>query len=194
VLFRKGAPEVVLARCGGVVINGEAEPLTPELKQLFVSAQETMAGVGLRVLALAHRQVAENCGRDQLEEDSVLDGLVGFEDPPRPEVSAAMQKCQEAGIKVIMVTGDHPQTAMAIAREIGLVKSGNPVVVIGEQLNRLSNTQLQLVLGGPEFIFARVAADHKMRIAITMLALEEFRKLLVRRHSCRAQRSRVCAR
>jgi sodium/potassium-transporting ATPase subunit alpha len=137
VLFTKGAPEVMLARCGGVVIKGEAKPLTPELKQLFVSAQETMAGVGLRVHALAHRHVPENCGRDQLEEDLVLDGLVGFEDPPRPEVPEAIQKCQEAGIKVIMITGDHPQTAVAIAREIGLVKSGNPVVITGEQLDRL---------------------------------------------------------
>jgi sodium/potassium-transporting ATPase subunit alpha len=122
-----------------------------------------MAGEGLRVLALAHRHVPENCGRDQLEADLVLDGLVGFENPPRPEVSA-IQKCQEAGIKVIMVTGDHPQTAVAIAREIGLVKSGDPVVITGDQLNRLSNTQLQLALGRPEVLFARVAADQKMRI------------------------------
>jgi len=164
VLYTKGAPEAVLARCSGAVIKGETTPLGPELKQLFVVAQETMAGEGLRVLALAHRHVPENCGRDQLEADLVLDGLVGFEDPPRPEVSTAIQKCQEAGIKVIMVTGDHPRTAVAIAREIGLVKSGNPVVITGEQLNRLSDTQLQLALGGPEIVFGRVAADQKMRI------------------------------
>src|SRR6516165_10126933 len=132
----KGAPEVVLARCSGVIIEGEVKSLTSELQRLFVGAQEQMAGNGLRVLALAHRHVLPGCSRDRLEEDLVLDGLVGFEDPPRPESASAIRKCQEAGIKVIMVTGDHPQTALAIAREVGLVKSGTPVVLTGEQLRR----------------------------------------------------------
>jgi soluble P-type ATPase len=91
-------------------------------------------------------------------------GLAGLEDPPRPEVPEAFRKCQEAGIKVIMVTGDHPRTATAIAREIGLVKSDNPTVITGEQLKRFSLIQLQLALDAQEIIFARVVADQKMRI------------------------------
>jgi len=75
-----------------------------------------------------------------------------------------VQKCKDAGIKVIMVTGDHPHTARAIAREIGLVQSNSPVIITGDQLRRLSNTQLQLALDAPEIIFARVTADQKMRI------------------------------
>ncbi|MEA3187573.1 MAG: sodium/potassium-transporting ATPase subunit alpha [Chthoniobacter sp.] len=91
-------------------------------------------------------------------------GLVGLEDPPRPEVADALQKCRDAGIKVIMVTGDHPQTGTAIAREIGLVRSATPVVITGEQLGHLSDIQLQLALDAPEIIFARVLAEQKMRI------------------------------
>ena len=94
----------------------------------------------------------------------MFDGLVGLEDPPRPEVPAAIRQCEKAGIKVIMVTGDHPHTAQAIAREVGLVKSTPPVVVTGEQLSRLSDIQLQLALDAPKIIFARVEADQKMRI------------------------------
>ena len=93
-----------------------------------------------------------------------LAGLIGLEDPPRPEVAAALQKCRDAGIKVIMVTGDHPHTATAIAREIGLVRSAAPVVITGDQLGHLSDIQLQLALDAPEIVFARVLAEQKMRI------------------------------
>jgi sodium/potassium-transporting ATPase subunit alpha len=94
----------------------------------------------------------------------VFQGLVGLEDPPRREVPDAIRKCNEAGIKVIMVTGDHPRTATAIAREIGLVRSQDPVVIGGEELRLYSLIQLQLALDAPEIIFARIAADQKMQI------------------------------
>ena len=91
-------------------------------------------------------------------------GLVGLEDPPRPEVPKAIQKCRAAGIKVIMVTGDHPHTALAIGRQIGQIQTDNPVIITGEQLRKLSETQLRLALNAPDIIFARVGADQKMRI------------------------------
>ncbi|HEX9179965.1 MAG TPA: HAD-IC family P-type ATPase, partial [Burkholderiales bacterium] len=88
----------------------------------------------------------------------------GMEDPPRPEVPDAIRRCRAAGIKVIMVTGDHPHTARAIAREIGLVQSPNPVVITGDELRRMVGSELQLALDAPEILFARVAADQKMLI------------------------------
>jgi len=98
------------------------------------------------------------------ESELILAGLAGIEDPPRPEVPDAIRRCGEAGIKVIMITGDHPHTARAIAREIGLVRSAAPVVVTGADLRRMSESQLQLALDAPEILFARVTADQKMRV------------------------------
>jgi magnesium-transporting ATPase (P-type) len=94
----------------------------------------------------------------------ILAGLIGLEDPPRAEVPEAIARCKEAGIRIIMVTGDHPRTGLAIARQIGLVTSEVPVVISGEQLRLMSPTQLQLALDAPEILFARVAAEQKMRI------------------------------
>jgi magnesium-transporting ATPase (P-type) len=132
-----------------------------------------MAAEGLRVLAFATRPVSEGYDRLHLEEEMVLTGLVGLEDPPRPEVPGAIQRCKEAGIKVIMVTGDHPHTASAIAREIGLIKSDSPMIITGDQLRRFSPAQLQLALDAPEIIFARVGADQKMRIVETLKRKKE---------------------
>lgn len=87
-----------------------------------------------------------------------------MDDPPRVEVSKAIHTCREAGIRVIMITGDHPQTATAVARKIGLVTSNEPSVITGDQLQRMSNIQLQLALDRPEILFARIAADQKMQI------------------------------
>lgn len=101
-----------------------------------------MAEKGLRVLAFARRELPESFELANAEAEMTLAGLVGLEDPPRPEVAAALQKCRDAGIKVIMITGDRPQTGTAIAREIGLVRSATPVVITGEQLGHLSDIQL----------------------------------------------------
>jgi sodium/potassium-transporting ATPase subunit alpha len=163
-LYSKGAPEAVLPLCQHLLLDGKIQPLGAELKASIVQAQEAMAHQGLRVLAFAFRKLAAGYDREKLEEDLVFAGLVGLEDPPRPEVPEAIRKCREAGIRVIMVTGDHPRTAAAIAREIGLVQSDNPTVITGEQLRLLSPTQLQLALDAEEIVFARVAADQKMCI------------------------------
>jgi magnesium-transporting ATPase (P-type) len=154
----------VLPLCQHILIDGKIQPLGVEVKVSIVQAQDAMAHQGLRVLAFACRKLAVGYDRERLEEDLVFTGLAGLEDPPRPEVPDALRKCQEAGIKVIMVTGDHPQTATAIAREIGLVKSDSPTIITGEQLRRFSVIQLQLALDAQEIIFARVVADQKMRI------------------------------
>ena len=164
VLYVKGALETVLPLCRRVVHGDGARDLTQDLREQIVAAQGAMARSGLRVLAFAYRSVAEPYERDALESDLILSGLVGLEDPPRAEVPDAIRRCREAGIKVIMITGDHPSTAVAIGREIGLIGSAEPVVYRGENLRRVSDTQLQLALDAPEIVFARADPDQKMRI------------------------------
>ena len=95
---------------------------------------------------------------------STLAGLVGLEDPPRAEVPAALEQCRRAGIKVVMVTGDHPETGHAIARAIGLVRSDAPTVMTGDTLNGLSDAELRFLIDRPEVIFARTSAEQKLRI------------------------------
>ncbi|MEO7099652.1 MAG: cation-transporting P-type ATPase [Luteolibacter sp.] len=168
VLYCKGAPEAVLARCKRANMRGETVDLSEELAASYKSAAELMGKNGLRVLAFASRILPEKTGPVDADTEMVLCGLVGLEDPPRPEVTAALEKCRTAGIKVIMVTGDHPQTAEAIGREIGLVRSENPVVITGTQLSHLTNIQLQLALDAPEILFARVQAEQKMRIVAAL--------------------------
>jgi len=153
-LYCKGAPEVVLPMCVAPAALGER----------LRKAQEEMAERGLRVLALAWRELPPDAPREEWESRLVLAGLVGLEDPPRPEVPEAVAKCRAAGIRVIMVTGDHPHTAVSVARAIGLSPSGSPAVVIGEAVARMSEAQLQLALDAPEILFARVSADQKLRI------------------------------
>ncbi len=163
-LFCKGAPETVIPLCGQILVDGELRQFNSILRDQVHAEQNAMTERGLRVLAFAHRKLDPHWERDQLEHNLIFAGLVGLEDPPRPEVHEAIRKCREAGIKVIMVTGDHPGTAKAIAREIGLVESQNPVVLTGLELAGLSNSQLRIALDAPEIIFARVTADQKMQI------------------------------
>lgn len=170
ILYTKGALEALLPLCSKVKLGGETKPLGEDLRKEFMLAQDTLAAEGLRVLAVAYRGVPADYDRDHLEVDLTLMGLVGLEDPPRPEVPDAVAKCHQAGIKVIMVTGDHPHTARAIARQIGLLQGNSPTIVTGDKLRRMSATQLQLSLDLPDILFARVAADQKVRIVRALKA------------------------
>ena len=164
VLYSKGALETLLPLCSGVHTGTGASPLTTEARTRLLEIQVEMASRGLRVLALAYRYLPQGWRQEELESSLTLSALVGLEDPPRPEVAGAIRTCREAGIRVIMITGDHPRTALAVAREIGLVHSAAPMLIIGEQLRRLSDTQLQLALDAQEIVFARVLADQKLRV------------------------------
>jgi len=167
-LYTKGAPETVLPLCRFVLTAGGIELLTAEWEARFDAAHDEMMENGLRVLAFACRSVAADYQHGRLEEEMVLVGLTGLEDPPRQGVPEAVAKCREAGIRVIMCTGDHPRTATAIGREIGLIRSIDPTVITGEALRRMSNTQLQLALNAPEILFARVSADQKLRVVTAL--------------------------
>ncbi len=160
VLYCKGAPESVLPLCASAWINGAILPLDDAGRAALLAVQEQMTERGLRVLALAYRAAVS--GAATPESELVFAGLAGLLDPPREEVPAAIATCRKAGIRVIMITGDHPHTACALAREIGLAT--NPISVTGERLRQMSDTDLLMLLDEPELIFARTAADQKMRI------------------------------
>ncbi len=161
VLYCKGALEALLPLCSHIrLADGEAL-LEASRRAELLAAQEALAERGLRVLAFAQRCVLED---EADERDLIFTGLIGLEDPPRPEVARAVGRCAAAGIKVIMCTGDHPRTAIAIAREIGLVRNEAPVVISGDTLGRMSPAQLQLSLDAPEILFARMAPEQKLRI------------------------------
>ena len=165
-LYCKGAPESVMPLCEGIELDGGEESFSARERHRHVEMQQRMADDGLRVLAFAYRRLGE--GEAPREENMVFCGLVGLYDPPRPEVPEAIARCRTAGIKVIMITGDHPHTALSIAREIGLVGHENhnhkPRVVLGESLRRMTSAQLQTVLDRPEVLFARVTAEQKMLV------------------------------
>ena len=163
-LYCKGAPEALAPLCNRVLVDGAPRPFTPPLRTAILAAQNAMAERGLRVLALAYRPLDSQWTPETLEQDLVWAGLVGVQDPPRREVQDALRRCREAGVRVIMTTGDHPRTALAIAREVGLVQSTMPSVITGETLRHLSEIELRRLLESPEVIFARTAADQKMRI------------------------------
>jgi calcium-translocating P-type ATPase len=168
VLFAKGAPEELLSRAAWIDIEGRQEPLTVERAEGLGAAAAEMADRGLRVLACAYRPLRFDYVLADAERDLAITSLVGFEDPPRPEVPTAVRRCREAGIKIIMVTGDHPHTALAVAREIGLVQSATAALLTGDDLGRMSDTQVQLALDAPEIVCARVTAEQKLRIVTAL--------------------------
>jgi magnesium-transporting ATPase (P-type) len=155
-LYCKGAPETVLPLCSETLEQGRTVPLDEAGRTRLLAMQDQMAEQGLRVIALAYRHNARH------EAELVFAGLIGLVDPPRPGVAEAIATCHSAGIRVIMITGDHARTASALAREIGLAQ--RPVAIIGDKLRTLSDTDLQLLLDEPGLIFARTSPDQKMRI------------------------------
>jgi calcium-translocating P-type ATPase len=168
VLYAKGALEMLLPRCRYVSGTHGPQPLAAEHIGAFTTAQSTMAESGLRVLAFAHRNLSDSYEVSRLEEDLVLDALVGLEDPPRPEVPAAIERCRRAGIRVVMVTGDHPQTAVAVGRQIGLFSTEAPLVITGERVHKMSDAEMWAALEAPDIVFARVEADQKLRIVTAL--------------------------
>ncbi|MFJ4940789.1 MULTISPECIES: cation-translocating P-type ATPase [Streptomyces] len=168
--YVKGAPQELLARCSAVVWKGERRPLTEELRAAVISANDELAAQGLRVLAAASRSLPD--GRptqDEAESDLTILGLVGMLDPPRPEVRDAVDACRHAGIRIVMVTGDHPLTAEAVARRVGIVRQPDPTVVTGTRLDTLDDDALDALLAGSgELLLCRVSPEHKMRVVTAL--------------------------
>ena len=165
----KGAPGEIFSRCVAIRLHGFTAPFDDEWRRRAEAAQEATASRGLRVLAVATRSVDPNLQAgdgwrvEDVERELTLLGLIAMEDPPRPEVPSAIAACRRAGVRVVMVTGDHGLTAAAIGREIGL-SDGGARVVIGAELDSLDDERLEALLDTKDVIFARVTPEHKLRL------------------------------
>ncbi len=165
----KGAPGEIFARCAAIRLRSGAAPFDEEWRQRAETAHDELARRGLRMLAVATRSVDPNSQAydgwrvEDVERELTLLGLVAMKDPPRPEVASAIAACRQAGVRVMMVTGDHGLTAAAIGSEIGLF-DGDARVVTGVELDSLDDERLATLLDTKGVIFARVTPEHKLRL------------------------------
>ncbi|MDP2168587.1 MAG: cation-transporting P-type ATPase [Thermodesulfovibrionales bacterium] len=160
----KGSPEGLFPLCTRILMNGEPAAFDSRIRKNADDACRVLMDRGLRVLAFAYKE-AEGDMTDpaDIEKNMVLAGLIGLEDPPRPEVPDAIKKCAEAGIRVIMITGDATRTAIAVGKEIGLL-GNSPLAIEGGEFNGLSDGELRQKLLKPDVVFTRMTPKHKMRV------------------------------
>ncbi len=164
-VFVKGAPESILAKSAYIYENEKIKPLQSYDRRRIARQVELMASGALRTLAVAFRPLenfSASAGAEELEKDLIFAGVFGMIDPPRPAVFKAIQKCLKAGIRVLMITGDHRNTAVAIAGQIGIFSRGAQAVT-GAELDRLSDRELARRIEKIN-VFARVNPEHKLRI------------------------------
>ncbi|MBE3593206.1 MAG: calcium-translocating P-type ATPase, SERCA-type [Thermoanaerobacter sp.] len=164
-LITKGAPDNILKRCKYILKNNKILPFDEIEKNRLSSINEEMGREALRVIAVAYKdvkEIPENLSSDEMEKDLIFIGLIGMIDPPRLEAKHSVEICKKAGIKPVMITGDHKITASAIARELGIYED-NDEAVTGEDLDKISDEELKERIKRIS-VFARVSPEHKMRI------------------------------
>jgi Ca2+-transporting ATPase len=165
VVFVKGAPDFVLELCARALRQGDEVVIDDKLRQRITQANQGMAKAALRNLAVAYREIDVLPGEvtpETIERDLVFVGLVGMIDPARPEIAPAMNTARNAGIRTVMVTGDYPDTARAVAEQVGLLRPWGRVLS-GADLNQMSDEQLMVAVDEVD-VFARVSPEHKVRI------------------------------
>ena len=166
IAFTKGAPDIVLGLCDTILLKGTVQPLSDELRQRIEDANKNMASRALRVLGVSYRLADEAEAKaptaDVFERGLTFIGLLGMIDPPRPEVADAIELARHAGVRTVMITGDYPATALAIAGEIGIVQEGE-TAVSGAEIQEMDDAQLQRAAKTTN-VFARVSPEHKVRI------------------------------
>ena len=165
--YMKGAPEIVLSKCSKILLNGKAVPLTDEIITQHQKVTEDFALLALRNLGFAYKELPNTMEEfpESIEQDFVFIGIMSMIDPPRPEVKDAINICRKAGIRVVMITGDHKLTATAVAKDLTLLGDNieEDQVLTGEDLEKMSDEQLEAVVE-KVVIYARVAPEHKSRI------------------------------
>ncbi|MBD0371901.1 MAG: calcium-translocating P-type ATPase, SERCA-type [Pyrinomonadaceae bacterium] len=162
--FSKGAPEIILNSCTRIWMEDGEAPLGREARAEILHVAQEMASAALRVLVVATKR---NAALETAESDMTFLGLIGMIDPPRPEAKAAIRECFEAGVKVVMITGDHPLTAQAVARELGLLKDGR--LVTGAELEVIDDEEFKSAVTEIE-VYARVSPAHKLRVVTALQA------------------------
>lgn len=163
-IITKGAPDVLLEKCTKMYINGKVNNLDASSKRLVINRNTNMAKEALRVIAVAYLDLDTLPEKinNSIENNLVFVGLIGMIDPPREGVKEAVNSCKTAGIKTVMITGDHIATATAIAKELGILKLGD-FAITGEELDKISQTELEKNIMNYS-VFARVSPEHKVRI------------------------------
>jgi P-type Ca2+ transporter type 2C len=168
IVFTKGAPDVLLSRCSRELAGDERRPLTPERRLEILQINDQLAGQALRTLGVAGRWLpgdvlASHADRpdESVEQDLVFAGLIGMIDPPRPEAREAVVRARNAGIRPLMITGDHPRTAAVIARELGIAENCRPVT--GAEFEAMTQ-EAQAATVAQVSVYARVNPEHKLRI------------------------------
>ncbi|GAB4314563.1 MAG: calcium-translocating P-type ATPase, PMCA-type [Methanobacteriaceae archaeon] len=164
ILLTKGAPEIILKRCSKIENEGKITELSEADKTKITNELNRMTGNALRVLALAYRELSSDEDislKEDLENNLIFVGLVGMMDPPRKEAEKAVKTCQKAGIKVVMITGDHKDTAAAIAKEIGILTQGR--VINGPELDQIDDEEFEKIVEEVQ-VYARVFPEQKVRI------------------------------
>ncbi len=165
VQFTKGAPDEVLKHCDKALVKGKVVPLTDDLKEQILKQNKSLADKALRVLCAATREwqeIPQNYSPQHLENSMCYIGLVGMIDPIRPEVKDSIRECHQAGIKTVMITGDHKNTAVAIAKQLGIINNEGEAIT-GEELDKLSEEELNKNVKKYS-VYARVQPEHKVRI------------------------------
>jgi len=161
--YLKGAPETILGKCSHILKNSKTIVLTKKERDEILNELNRMGDEGLRTLALAYKKLPDkDFGQNVVEKDLIFIGFVGMIDPPRNETKNAIELCKQAGIKVVMITGDHKNTAVAVAKEISLLEEGKKILT-GEELDNLDDIDLNEIIEDVS-VFARVSPRHKVRI------------------------------
>lgn len=171
IAYVKGAPEVIVRQSSYILSGTKEDMLTDAKREELLAVNERMAGNALRVLAMAYKRLPSNyeqLSNEEIERDLTFVGFQGMIDPARPEAIEANRRCEKAGIKTIMITGDHRLTATAVAKEIGMLKSGD-IVLTGAELDQIDDSRYDEMVEKVS-VYARVSPEHKLRIVRALKA------------------------
>ncbi|MHA1831089.1 MAG: calcium-translocating P-type ATPase, SERCA-type [Candidatus Helarchaeota archaeon] len=170
--FVKGAPENIIKRCTRILENNTVSPLTDEKRDEILKINEDLTRKALRNLALAYREIDPNkynvdeVDSEHIEKDLIFVGLVGMIDPPRKESKLALEECRSAGMKAVIITGDHKLTAKAIANELGMIEEGD-IALTGSEIDQMSDEQFNDIVERVK-VFARVSPEHKVKVCVAL--------------------------